>query len=279
MDPKLEMRWPGGKPKALTFSYDDGVTQDHRLAALFRRYGMKATFNVNSGVLGKAGHLVREGVTVTHNKVPPEEVRTLYDGFEVAVHTLTHPDMSRLTDEEARREIMEDRKNLEALTGYPVVGMAWPGGSSCTNARVKRIAAACGIVYARGTDHETHRFELPDNPLDWGCSCRHWDLEPLVEPFLGKPGDRPWLLSVWGHAYEFDVRGDWDLFESQLRRLSGQDDVWYATNIEVFDYFNAWNGMRCSAEGDLLRNGSCLTLYGRIGESPVTIGPGETVRI
>ena len=41
------MRYPGGKAKAVTFSYDDGVPQDQRLAALFDKYGMKATFNFN----------------------------------------------------------------------------------------------------------------------------------------------------------------------------------------------------------------------------------------
>ncbi|HNX14524.1 MAG TPA: polysaccharide deacetylase, partial [Oscillospiraceae bacterium] len=33
------------KKKAVTFSYDDGVTQDIRLIELFNKYGMKATFN------------------------------------------------------------------------------------------------------------------------------------------------------------------------------------------------------------------------------------------
>ncbi len=37
--------------KYLTFSYDDGVTQDIRLIELFNKYGMKATFNINSGLL------------------------------------------------------------------------------------------------------------------------------------------------------------------------------------------------------------------------------------
>ena len=41
--------------KAITFSYDDGVTQDQRLIEMFDRYGLKATFNINSGLLGKAG--------------------------------------------------------------------------------------------------------------------------------------------------------------------------------------------------------------------------------
>lgn len=46
-----------GKMKAITFSYDDGVTQDRRLVELFNRYGVKGTFNLNSELLGRDGEL------------------------------------------------------------------------------------------------------------------------------------------------------------------------------------------------------------------------------
>ena len=42
--------FPGGKGKACTLSYDDGVVQDRRLAELLRRYGVKCTFNLGSAV-------------------------------------------------------------------------------------------------------------------------------------------------------------------------------------------------------------------------------------
>lgn len=80
-----------GKLKAVTFSYDDGVTQDQRLIKLFNKYGLKATFNLNSELLGKGGHLIREDVTVAHVKPRPEEIKKIYEGHEVAAHTLTHP--------------------------------------------------------------------------------------------------------------------------------------------------------------------------------------------
>ena len=76
-----------GKMKAVTFSYDDGVTQDQRLISLFNKYGLKATFNLNSGLLGNGGSLVREDVTVAHVKPRPEEIRKIYEGHEIASHT------------------------------------------------------------------------------------------------------------------------------------------------------------------------------------------------
>ena len=98
-----------GKMKALTFSYDDGVTQDRRLVELFDRYGLKATFNINSELLGKPGTLWRENMWVDHNKIRPEEAAELYRNHEVAVHTLTHPHLTELEEPEIIRQVEEDR--------------------------------------------------------------------------------------------------------------------------------------------------------------------------
>ena len=75
-----------GKKKAITFSFDDGVTQDIRLVEILNKYGLKCTFNINSELLGKEGYL--SGLKVQHNKIDPKDVKTLYAGHEVAVHTL-----------------------------------------------------------------------------------------------------------------------------------------------------------------------------------------------
>ena len=103
-----------GKKKALTFSYDDGVTQDERLIALFNKYGMKCTFNLNSDRLGQPGELLREGVHVRHDKISADRIREVYSGHEVATHSLTHPYLTRLSDEEVIREIEEDRRKLSS---------------------------------------------------------------------------------------------------------------------------------------------------------------------
>jgi uncharacterized membrane protein YkoI len=66
-----------GKRKAVTFSFDDGVTQDRRLAELFNRYGMKCTFNINSDLLGRPGEVKVAGIPVSHNKISPEEAKAV----------------------------------------------------------------------------------------------------------------------------------------------------------------------------------------------------------
>ena len=128
-----------GKNKAVTFSYDDGVVQDFRLVALFNRYGLKSTFNINSELLGLKEVLVRSGVDVCHDKIRPSELKELYKGHEVAVHTLTHPNLTVLDEAEIIRQGEEDRKNLEKLAGYEIIGMAYPCGGVNNDDRVAEI--------------------------------------------------------------------------------------------------------------------------------------------
>ncbi len=227
-----------GKTKALTFSYDDAVTQDRRLIALFNKYGMKATFNLNSGLLGTPGSLVREEVTVAHVKPRPCEIARIYAGHEIAAHTLTHPNLPSLLDEEVVRQVEEDRKALSALAGYEVVGMAYPGGQRpMYDERVKGlIARRTGIRYARTTT-STHDFLPQSDLLEFKPSVYHhreWDeMFRLGEEFLRLRTDEPRVYYVWGHAYEFDIADTWDRFEEFLRLMAGRSDIAYLTNRQA----------------------------------------------
>ncbi len=226
-----------GKMKAVTFSYDDGVTQDQRLIDLFNRYGLKATFNLNSGLLGTPGALVREKVTVAHVKPRPCEIRRIYEGHEIAAHTLTHPALRELPDEEVIRQVEEDRLALSELAGYEVVGMAYPGGGVNFDARVaEAIRLHTGIKYAR-TTLSSGSFDLQQDLLTFKPTVYHHvefdDLFRLGESFLAAPPDKPRLFYIWGHAYEFDIRNEWARMEDFCRMIAGHDDVFYGTNREV----------------------------------------------
>lgn len=226
-----------GKMKAVTFSYDDGVTQDQRLIAMFNRYQLKCTFNLNSALLGQAGMLLREDVSVAHCKPRPEEVPGIYAGHEVAAHTLTHPNLALLSDEEIIRQVEEDRRALSDLVGYEVVGMAYPGGTHAMNAHVADlIRANTGIRYARTTT-QTHNFDLQDDLIIFNPSVYHhieWDeMFRLGKEFIDLTPDTPKIFYIWGHAYEFDIHNTWDRFEEFCQLISGHDDIFYGTNREV----------------------------------------------
>lgn len=229
-------KW-NGKMKAVTFSYDDGVTQDKRLISLFNKYGLKGTFNINSELLGTENVLTYGGKSVQHNKVMPSELKSVYEGHEVAVHTLTHPHLPGLSDEEIIRQVEKDRENLSELAGYEVVGMAYPGGGVNFDLRVAEIIEKnTGVKYARTTVH-TFDFEIQKDLYVFNPTVHHNDSDrclELIDKFLALETDTPKLLYIWGHSYEFDFNNNWDLAEEICRRLSDKKDIFYGTNKEVF---------------------------------------------
>ena len=229
----------GGRKKAITFSYDDGVTQDIRLIEIFNKYGLKATFNLNSECLGKQGVLFPEGVKVNHTKVKKEDLRYIYDGHEVAVHTLTHPNLTKIeNDDEVLREVVQDRINLSEMVGYDVVGMAYPcGGINCNDHVANLIKNNTNIKYARTID-VTQSFVPYENLYQYKGTLYHhknWDiLFDVGKKFLDLNVDTPSVLYIWGHSYEFDISPKrWEIFEEFCKMISNQRDIFYGTNIEV----------------------------------------------
>ena len=139
-----------GKKKAITFSFDDGVLQDKRLIDIFNKYGLKATFNLNSSLLGLSGESSRNGVSVRHDKVRACDVRSIYEGHEVAVHTLTHPNLTTLDEETVVYQVESDRQKLSEIVKTEVVGMAYPCGGVNNDDRVAEIIKnRTGVKYAR----------------------------------------------------------------------------------------------------------------------------------
>ena len=226
------------RTKAVTFSYDDGVTQDIRLIEIFNKYNLKATFNLNSELLGREGSLVRNGVRISHNKNRPEDVRRIYDGHEVAVHTLTHPFLPELEEAEIIRQVEQDRLRLSELVGYDIVGMAYPGGGKNNDDRTARIIKEkTGVRYARALECNG-RFSLRENLYRFQGTCYHheqWDeMFALAEKFLALQTEEPAIFYIWGHAYEFDIYPErWEQFEEFCRMISGRSDIFYGTNKEV----------------------------------------------
>lgn len=280
----IYMRFPEGKQKALTFSYDDGVEQDIRLMQIFNRYGMKGTFNVNGSRFENDEYTYPEGTI--HRPMGRKKALEVYGGelgqnHEIAVHSYTHPFLDRMPRNVATYEISKDREVLESMFGRVVRGCAYPMGTF--NDMTVDVLYNCGIAYAR-TTVSTGSFAIPHDWLRMPATCHHNDdrLFPLAEKFINeKPINwtAPWLFYVWGHAYEFDINKNWERMEQFCEMLSGRQDVWYATNIEIYDYVQAYNSLQFSAQCDMVKNPSALTVWfdvdcGRV----VEVRPGETVK-
>ncbi len=226
-----------GKMKALTFSYDDGVTQDKRLIEILNKYGLKSTFNLNSGLLGKPGSLIKNGVTVAHCKPQASEIRKIYEGHEIASHTLTHPMLPELSDKEIIQQVEEDRLRLSEIAGYEVVGFAYPGGGKNFDTRTAEIIKNnTGIKYCR-TTVSSYSFNLQENLFEFKptvCHLREYDkMFELGKQFADSSCEKPSVFYIWGHSYEFDIDNSWEKFERFCEFISNREDIFYATNKEI----------------------------------------------
>lgn len=227
------------KNKILTFSFDDCEAHDRRLCELLRRYGLKATFFLITDQLGFRCDFHRYGEDTVVERVSAGEIAETYKGMEVATHTANH----RCTAEDLEQTVLASARALEALCGYPVRGMAYPGGvyTPAMVAGLRRL----GFCYAR-TAAVTHAFKAPADWLVWDPTCKYDDpaIEKLADAFLSYSGEAPALFHIYGHSYELTRKApgcDWESFERLLQRLAGREDILYATNIQ------AWEALQCMA--------------------------------
>ena len=225
------------KKKAITFSYDDGVVQDIRLIELLNKYGLKCTFNLNSELLSKKGMLIREGKRLAHYKIHTEDVKHIYEGHEVAVHTLTHPNLTQCDDKEIIRQVETDRLNLSQLVGYEVVGMAYPCGGVNNDDRVAGIIKKyTGVKYSR-TITTINCFDLQENLYRFNPTAYHLDFENMMQlgrEFVELKPKEPKVFYIWGHSFEMDYGADyWVKLEEFFELISNRDDIFYGTNKEV----------------------------------------------
>lgn len=256
-----DFMFPEGRIKALTMSYDDGVVEDRRLVEIFNQHGIKGTFHLNSGRQG-AGTLAEAGV--------------LYQGHEVSCHSKNHPTLDRIPDICILNQMLEDRLALERLVGYPVRGMSYPNGGY--SSAILPVLASAGIVYSR-TTVSTGKYSLPDNWLTWHPTCHHNDdLLARGERFKQMRGNFS-LFYVWGHSYEFARQNNWELIEEFCRNMSGVPDIWYATNIEIYDYVMAARRLEFSADGSLVHNPNALSVWLRAAGEIREVPSGQTVSL
>lgn len=277
-----QIRFPEGKDKALTLSYDDGVDTDAHLIELMEQYGIKGTFNINTGLFPPEGTVRRDEVQF---RLPKSEVAKLYNHplCEVATHGHSHPFYNTLDKKAVFEDILRDREILEEMFGKIVVGHAYPYGTYDVNT-IETLKLA-GIVYARTT--EAHcGFHLPYDWMRWGTTCHHDHprLFELADIFVthdlwGGHKGTPWLFYLWGHAYEFRGKNNWDRIEAFFEKVAHKDDVWYATNREVYEYVTAARNLVVSTDHKRYFNPSRYDVWITAEEQKFCVPSGKEVAI
>lgn len=278
------MRYPGGKAKAVTFSYDDGVAQDKKLAEIFDKYGMKATFNFNCQASRSFNYT-------------DEEIQEIFlsKGHEIAVHGAYHRASGNVRPIEGIRDVLDCRLELEKRCNRIIRGMAYPDsgitrmGSFGSYEMIKQYLTELDIAYARTLGGDNNSFALPEDFHAWMPTAHHKNpkIMEYVEEFLSidlSPrvycsGRAPRLMYIWGHSYEFDRDNNWELIEKICEKLSGREDIWYATNIELYDYTEGYKRLVYSADGRRIFNPSLFEIWFDVDGALYSVKPGETVEI
>ncbi|MBQ8508964.1 MAG: polysaccharide deacetylase family protein [Clostridia bacterium] len=264
---KIRYLYQGGKKRCLTMSYDDCPPEDIRLVELFNKYHIKGTFHLISNKL-------RDTYCIT-----PEQVKTVYAGHEVSCHSLTHPFFDQIPKEELMYEMLEDKRNLEAMCGYPVRGMSYPNGIITED--VLTCLKACGFVYAR-TAASSENFKLPQDFMQWTGTCHHsHDIISKIEQFRSSyyAANASPLFYIWGHSFEFPrntENNSWAMIEEFCDKFTAtfEDSVWYATNIEIYDYITAQRSLSFSVDRTMVYNGAAISVWLDVDGQPVEVKPG-----
>ena len=189
-------------------------------------------------IRGTGSILRRENQYIAHYKLLSDDIKRVYEGHEVAVHTLTHPSLPALKEQEIIRQVEQDRKNLEELVGYEVVGMAYPGGWINNDDRVAEIIKNnTKIKYCR-TITNTDSFDIQDNLYRLNPNVHHleWNrMMEMAEKFVAVKPDKPQIFYIWGHAFEMDYDTSyWLKLEEFFKFISNRADIFYGTNAETF---------------------------------------------
>ena len=262
---KIEMLFPEGKTKALLLSYDDGTIHDRKLVKLMNKYHLIGTFHLNSNKLG---------TDIYFDYLNKAEIKQLYEGHEVSVHSANHPNLTDISKIDVFYEIAEDRKELERLVGYPVRGMAYPFGN--TNDDVVAIIDDLGIEYAR-TVGDTYNFEIPKDFLRWYPTIHqfakaYWEpnqpekdkkeLEvfyKVIADFLATK--QLAVLDIWGHSWEMGLdQNKWDETEKFFTLLANNPTIHYTKQIDLVDYINAFRNLKFSVDKSSVTNTSSLNI-------------------
>ena len=271
------LRFPGFRTKALTASFDDGTVYDRQLVAIFNRYGIKGTFNI-------PGFCYEYGPE-KENVLSKEELRSLYwpNGHEVAIHGYQHQALINSVPIDGIREVLEGRMVLERFYGKIIRGMAYPDRTA-TNETIESYLKMLNVVYARAAGKESGSFSLPEDWLCWMPTCKHTDgrLMEYADKFLQEnPAGRycaardPILFFFWGHSFECVDR--WNIIEDLCKKVGGRDDIWYATNMELYEYVSAYRSLIFSADNTLVCNPTQIRVSFDEDYKLYTVGPGETL--
>ena len=151
---------------------------------------------------------------------------------------------------------------------------------------LKNYLSELDIAYARTLGGDNNTFKLPEDFHAWMPTAHHTNpaLLSMLDEFLAFDYEKMYISSrrerlfyLWGHAFEFVKEEDWALLDEIGKRVSASNDVWCATNTEIYDYVTAYAALVYSADNTTVYNPTLQTLWFERDGELYKVASGETL--
>ena len=285
----FHLRFPNGKFKAMTLSCDDGCKSYVNFIETLNKYGLKTTLNINSNYLP-----FTEESEYAKNRATLNELKEFVSaGHEIAVHGASHVANGMVSVQDGIANTLLGRRGLENAFNTIIRGMAYAdrGINNCvypTNKeKVKQYLKDIGICYARTANTDKNSFCLPNDWYEWLPTVHFINentfayLQEFVDmelsSYSASRGAK--LFFVWGHSYEFDKQNLWNKLDEFCKIASKKGDIWFATNIEIYNYVTAFSSLVFNIDKTICYNPTLTTVWFETGNKIYKIAPGETLYI
>lgn len=199
--------------KIFLISFDDGTIWDRRFVELLNRFGMKGTFNLNSGL--------DDFVWYYEDRFPVRrqtlaQIGDLYHGHEIASHSLHHHWLNTLTPPQLRREVEDDCAALKKQFSLEQIGFGVPF-TACSDREIGIIRKF--VRYIRLSEF-SDSFAPPKDPYHIPIHglYNQSDIRQRIREFADST--LPVSLFVMaGHSYELEVLDHWGYMEELLQYI------------------------------------------------------------
>ncbi len=241
---------PSGAKKFLTMSFDDGTTYDEQIANVLKANNLRATFFINSGLLGTAVSGLNNVMRLSESQIKSAVNGGFYYGHDISSHGYTHAEGGfaidgernpNWTHEKIINEMQNDLSTINSITGKKPIGCAYPGGATYINAEVINVIKYyTDIKFARYTG-DTYQFNIPTDWMKWQPTCEviaDGNVKDIFNLFLQSQSSEYQLFYLWDHPWAVVQNGMLTEFSEFCTAVNNaRSDVVCLTNTEFYKLF------------------------------------------
>lgn len=212
--------------KYFVFSIDDGTIYDKKIIDIFNRYDIKATFNLNSGLQDFVWYKSDKPV----RRLKLEEKKEIYQGHEIASHSLTHPYLTMCPDDVTYHEVKDDLDNLKQIFDQDIVSFAFPF-EDFNEQKINFIAQIPPLIDIRISEIDAS-FKFPSNR--WHIKITSWNIDDALNKVKLFLDDKSAELFVFvAHSYDFEFDNTYHKLEKLCQIIKNSDEVKIITMKEL----------------------------------------------